>query len=49
MVRVRHGYYIEEHLRVSNRNLFKKVDLDGITPLTSEQYQSTVLRGLYDK
>lgn len=38
MVGVRYGYYIEKHLGVSNRNLFKKVDLDGITPLISEQY-----------
>lgn len=32
MVGVRHEIYIEEHLRVSNRNC-KRVGLDGIEPL----------------
>jgi len=32
MVECRYEIYIEEHLRVSNRNL-AKVDLDGFAPL----------------
>ena len=42
MVECRYEIYIEEHLRVSNRNLMK-VDLDGFAPLLASSIKLVLL------
>ncbi len=42
MVECQYEIYIEEHLRVSNRNLMR-VDLDGIVPLPTSSIKIVLL------